>query len=84
MELENQSLRVTSFNKSSSLPLVLLYGCVAGLSYEHCITLTDPNLSSFCLNGTDEAITGIGYIALSFSPGHANISWTQRLLAKRN
>jgi len=88
LELENRSLlELRPFYKGSRLPLVLrFYGCVLGMSYEICRTLTDPHLSSLHLNNAYEAIDGIskGYFALSLAPGHANISWTQRLLATRN
>jgi len=56
------------------------------MTYKNCLTLTDPHLGSFHLNDTDEVIDGIskGYVALSLAPGHANIAWTQRLVATRN
>ena len=90
LTLSDGSIMKYPFNGGSHLPLMLpsdSYG--VGMSYEDCLTLSDPKLASSYLNVADETnqnLTGSQKELLlwHWRLSHANMSWIERLLATRN
>ena len=90
LTLSDGSIMKFSYNVGSHLPLMLpsdSYG--VGMSYEDCLTLSDPKLASSYLNVADETnqnLTGSQKELLlwHWRLSHANMSWIERLLATRN